>query len=97
MKQMIGLFVLVLTTSITSQACSQYEAQFIGKVVKIERTSADACTVQIDFSSFNSSIMCPLDISEADDKEITTTQCDKKAKDTISGILVDDGEKLFVE
>ena len=97
MKKMIGLFALVLATSVTSLACSQYEAQFIGKVIKIEKTSANTCAVQIDFSSFNSSIMCPLDISEAEGREITTTQCDKKAKDTISGILVDDGETLTIE
>lgn len=97
MKKIVGLFALVLATSITSQACQQYEAQFIGKVVKIEKASAGSCTVEINYSSFNSSIMCPLDISEVNNKDVVTTQCDKKAGETISGILVDDGAQLYIE
>ena len=97
MKKILGLFALVLATSITSHACQQYEAQFIGKVVKSEKVSADTCKVEISYSSFNSSIMCPLDISDVDSKEVLTSQCDKKANDTISGILVDDGAQLYIE
>jgi ethanolamine utilization protein EutQ (cupin superfamily) len=97
MKKIVGLFALVLATSITSQACQQYEAQFIGKVVKSEKISAKSCLVEISYSSFNSSIMCPLDISEVDSKEVLTTQCDKQPDDTISGILVNDGGQLYIE
>lgn len=97
MKKIVGLLALVLATSITSQACQQYEAQFIGKVVKSEKVSADTCAVQISYSSFNSSIMCPLDISEVEDKKVLTSQCDKKTGETISGIIVDAGAQLYIE
>jgi hypothetical protein len=97
MKKIVGLFALVLATSITSHACQQFEAQFIGKVIKIEKVTETTCSVKIDFSSFNSSIVCPLDISEVNGKEIITTECGKKANDTISGILIDDGQKISIE
>lgn len=97
MKNILGLFALVLVTSITSQACQQYEAQIIGKVVKSEQVSADSCKVQIAYSSFNSSILCPLDISDVETKDVLTSQCDAQAGSTISGILVDDGAQLILE
>lgn len=97
MKKIVGLFALVLVTSITSQACQQYEAQFIGKVTKSEKVSANTCAVEISYSSFNSSITCPLDISDVESKSVLTSQCDKVAGSTISGILVDDGSQLYVE
>lgn len=97
MKKIVGLFAIVLATSITSQACQQYEAQFIGKVVKSEKISAKNCLVEISYSSFNSSITCPLDISEVDSKEVLTTQCDKQPDDTISGVLVNDGGQLYID
>ncbi len=97
MKRIVGLLIFVLSISMTSQACQQYEAQFIGKVIKIEKITATTCAVKIDFSSFNSSIVCPLDISEVNGKDIITTECSKKANDTISGILIDDGQQISIE
>lgn len=97
MKKIVGLFIFVLATVVTTQACQQYEAQFIGKLVKTEKVTSNTCKVQISYSSFNSSIICPLDISDVESKEVLTTQCDKKAGETISGVLVDDGTQLFVE
>jgi hypothetical protein len=97
MKKIVGLLTVILMISATSQACQQHEAQFIGQVVKIKKVTADTCRVEINYSSFISSIMCPLDISSVESKSVLTTECNKKVGQTISGILVDDGHQLYIE
>lgn len=95
-KMMILVLAVAATASVQAQACSQFEAQFIGTVSKIEK-KGQACTVRIDFSTFDSSIVCPLDISEVEGKDIATTQCDKKLNDSISGIVINSHGKLSIE
>lgn len=95
MKKAIGLFALVMSASIYSQACTQIEAQFMGTVKKVTQ-SKDSCSIQIQFSSYDSSIMCPLEIEEVIDQNIEA-RCGLQVGDAVSGVLVNDGKKTYIE
>lgn len=97
MKKIFGVLALTVLTTLSAQACDQFEAQFIGKLVKLDKAADSTCQVEIDFSSFSSSVICPLDISDVRGRVISSPYCDKKVGETISGILVDDGEKVYIE
>lgn len=102
MKMIINGLVLTLLTAMTAQAstlpCTQVEAQFIGIIAKTtESVTKKSCAVQIKFSSFDSSATCPLDIEEVIDEDIMTSKCDLKVGESVSGILIYDGKKTFIE
>lgn len=98
MKKTLSLFTAVLFSAIGAQACSQFEAQFTGTVSRIVTTkTSDACLIQVNFETFNSSIMCPLDISEARGVYLKSTSCDKKIGDSISGVVINKGDLTYIE
>lgn len=98
MKKIIGVFAIVVATSLGAQACGQFEAQFIGTVAKIVTTkTSEACLIQVNFKSFESSIMCPLDISEAQGVYLKSTACNKKIGDAISGVVINKGDLTYIE
>lgn len=68
--------------SLSSFACENQEAQFIGKV-----KSQPHCTFQIEYSMFNSSYVCPLVIGEVSGETFSDASCSLKNGDQISGIM----------
>jgi hypothetical protein len=96
MKKVICVLSVVLSSSIYSHACTQVEAQFIGTVKKVTKTQA-ACSVQVQFSSYDSSAVCPLEIEEVLDQDVLTSRCDLNVGDAVSGILVNNGQKTYIE
>lgn len=76
--------------------CTQYEAQFIGKVKSIEK-KGDSCIVKASFRFFNESQICPLDMAQVMVDGFEPRSCDLKLDDEISGILVEKDGRIFVE
>ncbi|MBC7712447.1 MAG: hypothetical protein H7177_03865 [Rhizobacter sp.] len=87
-----AILVLALFSSVTAIACQQ-EAQFIGKVTNYSKTD---CSYDINFSMFNSSYVCPLDIDEAGPARLTDKSCSLKNGDPISGVLIRNSENEIV-
>ncbi len=96
MKKVVCALALVLSASVYSQACTQVEAQFIGTVKKVIKTQ-NTCAVQVQFSSYDSSAVCPLEIEEVTGQDLLTSRCDINVGDAISGVIVDDGQKTYIE
>ena len=94
MKNLIMTVSLVATAFITTSgyAC-QEEAQFMGT---IKNKSAD-CSFEINFELFNSSIVCPLDIEDADSIRFENKDCSFKNGDSVSGVLVKKDNQIVIE
>lgn len=102
MKSLLALMALAI--AFTSQAefnCTQQEAQFIGTVrdTRVEWIDQGVfdCYFKIEFSRYNISMVCPLDISEAEGFELLDASCALKDGDEVSGILVKKDGVLFIE
>lgn len=101
MKNMILTMALFSSTLITSAfACDRPEAQFIGTVknvsVQLGSESTKVCFYEIEFSSFNSSIVCPLDINDVYSEKFLDQSCSLKNGDFVSGYMsLVNGEIVF--
>ena len=86
------LFALAFMVSVQSVfACSNPEAQFIGKVrdhkkVAIDQNAYD-CSFKIDFKSYQPSIICSLDSFDASQAIYADPSCGLKNGDEVSGYL----------
>lgn len=85
------IFIITFLISIPAFSCQQ-EAQFIGKITDYTKTRIDQnlfdCTYKINFTMFNESVVCPLDIDEVTLVEFKDENCSLKNDDQISGVLV---------
>ena len=94
MKSLVIALLTVSSFSAFAFDCKQNEAQFIGKVAEYKKEHIDQyifdCSYKIEFSRFDSSIVCPLDISEVYDVRFEDTNCSLKNGDDVSGYLVQD-------
>jgi hypothetical protein len=78
-------------------ACSNPEAQFIGKVVNHQESAAQGCTYNIDFSLYNESGVCPLDLQDAARTTFVDAACSLENGKTVSGYLVVKDDQIVVE
>ncbi len=83
--------------------CKQNEAQFIGKVsdlrvVKIDQGIRD-CYFKIQFTRFDSSMVCPMDESAAANTELLDSDCRMGLENghEISGYLVEKNGSIYLE
>jgi hypothetical protein len=87
--------------STTVQACEQQEAQFIGNVKnhsEIQRSETTSeCFYEIEYSMFNSSFICPLDIDEVLTEHFQDYECKLKNGDQVSGVIVKLNDKIILE
>lgn len=97
------IFILLMTFGFFSTSVQAYstcplglEAQVIGHLTAKTQVGQD-CLGQVSFSYFNSSIVCPLDISDVAGKNIQLKDCSAQVGDSVSGILILDGHKLYFE
>lgn len=86
---------LSLLFSVSSFACSTYEAQFSAKVKEVIADANDpySCFVKLDINlsrgdSYQMHSWCPLLIEEALFNDVLVKNCRYKAGDRISGYLV---------
>lgn len=87
MKNMILAIALVLSSVIASAfACERPEAQFMGTVKNVSEIS-EVCFYEIEFSRFDSSVVCPLDISEVYSEKFQDSSCSLKDGDFVSGYM----------
>ncbi len=82
-------------------ACSNPEAQFIGKVTEYKKVGVDQylydCSFKIDFTSYQASGVCPLDSAEASNTEFVDANCELKNGDEVSGYLVVKNGQIVIE
>lgn len=101
MKLVIAGLVSILTSqfSLANIECSQFEAQVLGRVQRVEhhrRAENLTCKVYLGFNSmkgdiFNMSQVCPLTIDEAMNYPLIFTDCnegDFQENQIMTGILV---------
>ena len=99
MKNLICIATLIFAAQAFS--CEQYEAEFIGKVknqVSIARSeSITECFYEVEYSLFNASYICPLDIDVVSTNKFQDYNCSLKNGDQVSGVLVLKNNVLIVE
>ncbi len=97
----IFLALAFLVSAQSVLACSNPEAQFIGKVTEYKKVGIDQynydCSFKIDFTSYQASGVCPLDSVEASQTEFIDTQCSLKNGDEVSGYLVVKNGQIVIE
>ena len=96
--------VILLTAffSISSFACSTYEAQFSSKVKEVMQKDDYSCLVKLDMNlsesnqSWQPHRICPLDIEAVLDQYISVRHCIFEVGDFISGYIIhtDNGFEL---
>lgn len=98
----IALSSLVLS-SVHAFDCTQNEAQFIGKVtdlrvVRIDQGIRD-CYFKIQFTRFDSSMVCPLDEGTVASTELLDADCRMNLENgqEISGYLIEKNGYLSIE
>jgi len=95
MKKLLSVIVFLAGTS--AFACGQQEAQFIGKVINLTKTT-NGCTFEISFTMYNVSGVCPLDEGEVAGTKFADLNCSLKNGSPISGYLVKkDGGSVYIE
>ena len=84
------LFAAVMSFGLFAQACPNPEAQFVATVADVQPTAVEGqCQVQLkQIKTWNENQLCPLDVEAALQAPIITTQCQLKAGDDASGVLV---------
>lgn len=103
MKSLFFTLGLMIATSSYGMSfdCNQQEAQFIGTVREVQMRSLDQKTTQcfykIQYSQYNPSMLCPLDIDEAYNAEFQDTSCQLRMNDEVSGYMVKKGDSLYIE
>ncbi len=93
MKTLMLATALFLSVN-TTNACSNPEAQFIGKVADY---NAQDCSFKVDFTMYNESIVCPLNSGEASETSFVDKSCSLKNGDFISGYLILVDGKIVIE
>lgn len=88
-KLVLALFVTV--GSVAAQASCLQEAQFIGLVKNYSEVkkgeSVKECFYQIEYTMFNSSMVCPLSIDEVYSHVFQDPSCSLKDGTQVSGIM----------
>ena len=99
MKTLILTLIITLVSS--AFACEQPEAQFIGRISNFTESHKDEatkeCYFQIEFSRFNPSGICELDLSEAQAYQFQDYTCTLTNGKPISGILAKKGPFIVIE
>ena len=84
-----------------SMACGQHEAQFIGYVKNFQKVAVDQyivdCSYEIEFTMFNSSMVCPLVIGEVSYLRFEDQSCQLKDGQQVSGVMVKIDGKVTIE
>ncbi len=101
MKNLFLASILLGSLNVSAFDCTQSEAQFIGKIksTRVERIDQGVrdCFHKLDFSLFNSSMVCPLDIDEALNLEVFDYNCQLSEGSEVSGVLVLKDGQLVIE
>lgn len=95
------LMTLVLMSSVSALACETQEAQFIGRVKNASTAyltdAAPICSYEIEYSVFNPSSVCPLDIDAVAGFQFSDSSCTLRNGDAVSGVLVQKGEDVVIQ
>ena len=102
MKKLTLGLTLVITALLSAPSYScQQEAQFIGKVKnwgEIQRSeSTSECFYEIEYTMFNSSLVCPLDIDEVGGERFQDFDCNLKNGDQVSGYMSRVNDRIVLE
>lgn len=98
----LGLsFVFSTIFSSVTYACVPQTAQYIGNVKNATQTqtskTATKCSYEIEYSMFNSSYACPLDVSEVFSARFEDQDCDLRNGDQVSGIIAKINGNIVLE
>lgn len=100
MKNIVFAFAFLMGAH-NALACSNPEAQFIGKVVNVKKIGIDQynydCTYNIEFTNYTASGVCPLDEVEASQTVFTDESCNLKNGDEISGYLIVKNDQVVID
>ena len=83
-----------------SLACLQQEAQFIGSVKNFQNQRGEhinSCSYEIEFSMYNPSYVCPLDIDEVSSLRFADDSCQQQDGNQVSGVLVKKNDVTYIE
>lgn len=103
MKFMLVAITSLFLSSAFAFDCSQNEAQFIGKVIdlRIERVDQGIrdCYFKVQFTRFDSSMVCPLDEGKATSAELLDFDCRMNLENgqEISGYLVEKNGFIYID
>ena len=103
MKNILIIFLLILSFKTLSFECPHNEAQFIGKVKNVTKQKIEInkflCTFQISFEQFVPSMICPLDEGMALNYQYTDVTRSLQNGDRISSYLVQNAnsEEIILE
>ncbi|MBD64791.1 MAG: hypothetical protein CME62_06265 [Halobacteriovoraceae bacterium] len=103
MKNVIVLLSLVLSAS--SFACQTYQAQILAKVSKVETDSLTYCKAYVDSTRvemYSEHGICPLSLESVMTNGVDLPlenghDCEVRVGDTLTGYLVDDGNRIILE
>lgn len=100
MKALVVILSVFAALASQAQSCRQLEAQIIATVESVTYYPKESlCMAKLKYSHFDSSIMCPLDQSDVDGKDVMIKGCSSRTlgMSIVSGVLVDDGQSLYLE
>ena len=95
--------IIVLASLFVAQmslACLQQEAQFIGHVKNFQKEKDEhlvSCSYEIEYTMFNSSIVCPLFIGDVSELRFADESCQKQNGEQVSGVLVKKDDVVVIE
>ena len=101
MKSLIALIALLSVTSLQAFECKQNEAQFMGKVkdywISYDDHGVKDCSVEIEYTDYKVSQVCPLDESEA--KIVLDLDCklNLKSGQEVSGYLIGNNGVVVID
>lgn len=90
------LVLMILTSTLTSFACTTYEAQFSSIVKEVLTIEGEpyACWLKLDINlaqsgqTYRPHVICPLDIEEVYNGRIYSNRCDFQPGDEVSGYII---------
>ncbi len=100
---LLALFsILTLALSSSANECSQYEAQFSGTVINVEKDFLDQnqvdCYFQISFTGYSTHALCPLDFSKVYGIKHLANSCSTiKEGSQMSGVLVEKDGYIYID
>jgi len=105
MKFALAITASLLMTSAQSFACTQFEAQVIGKVTSVRVHRIDQgvrdCYFKAEFKQFNPHGLCPIDQVTAESNEILDYDCryNLQVGSDVSGYIIEsrDNGQLILE
>ena len=100
MKKSLIVAAFLITTTGIAQACPKYEALISASISEIQQIDENNCVAYVDdFSYYHPHSFCALSRSTILKEGISLQgeQCARQAGEVIDGVVVDDGETIYLD